>query len=99
MEEPEVDRTMWGELESESEGESSEEESEGEEGAAENSEALASGLVTPGEGLATPSGMSSVPQGLETPETIELRKKKIENDIEGLVSDYLIPSINVHEKM
>ncbi|XP_077301183.1 splicing factor 3b subunit 2 [Arctopsyche grandis] len=83
VEEVEVDRTMWGELESESEGESSEEESEGEEMQTPG-EADQSGLITPGEGLATPSGMSSsVPLGLETPETIELRKKKIENDIEG----------------
>ena len=58
-------------------------ESEGEETQA-PPEADQSGLITPGEGLATPSGLSSsVPLGLETPETIELRKKKIESDIEG----------------
>jgi splicing factor 3B subunit 2 len=36
-------------------------------------------------GLATPSGMSSVAggHGLETPELIELRKRKIEADMEG----------------
>jgi splicing factor 3B subunit 2 len=36
-------------------------------------------------GLATPSGMSSVAGGLglETPELIELRKRKIEADMEG----------------
>lgn len=42
------------------------------------------GLVTPGvEGLVTPSGITSVPAGLETPDTIELRKKKIESEMEG----------------
>ncbi|CAD7000077.1 unnamed protein product [Ceratitis capitata] len=41
-----------------------------------------SGLVTPAEGLVTPSGLTSVPAGMETPETIELRKKKIEAEIE-----------------
>ncbi|KAJ8672989.1 hypothetical protein QAD02_004250 [Eretmocerus hayati] len=44
----------------------------------------ATGLVTPGaEGLITPSGITSIPAGLETPETIELRKKKIESEMEG----------------
>ena len=45
------------------------------------------GLQTPlvDAGLATPSGMSSVAGGLglETPELIELRKRKIEADMEG----------------
>ena len=39
-----------------------------------------------GEGLATPSGMSSVGiggLGQETPELLELRKKKIEAEMEG----------------
>lgn len=78
-EEEEVDKSMWGELESESE-ESEEEESEEEE---EGGEVEESGLVTPAEGLATPSGISSVPAGLETPDIIELRKKKIESEMEG----------------
>ena len=44
----------------------------------------ATGLVTPGaEGLITPSGIASIPAGLETPETIELRKRKIESEMEG----------------
>lgn len=80
----EVDRSLWGELESESEEEeeeeveeSDEEEEEDQEGAIDNS-----GLVTPAEGLATPSGFSSVPAGLETPDMIELRKKKIESEME-----------------
>lgn len=79
-EDQDIDRTMWGELESESEEESEEEESEGE---AEKGEETAAGLATPGEGLVTPLGISSVPPGMETPDTIELRKKKVESDIEG----------------
>lgn len=71
---------MWGELESESEESSEEEEDEGEDMADVPDE---SGLVTPAEGLVTPSGLTSgVPPGLETPDTIELRKKKIENEME-----------------
>jgi splicing factor 3B subunit 2 len=78
--EEEVDRTLWGELESEEEEEEveeSEEEEAEQEGAIDQS-----GLVTPAEGLATPSGFSSVPAGLETPDMIELRKKKIESEME-----------------
>lgn len=44
-----------------------------------------SGLVTPAEGMVTPSGLTSVPAGMETPDTIELRKKKIENEMEEYV--------------
>lgn len=76
----EIDRTLWGELESESEESSEEEEEDGEDlgGAADES-----GLVTPAEGLITPSGLTSgVPHGMETPDTIELRKKKIESEME-----------------
>ena len=36
-------------------------------------------------GMATPSGISTVPTGMETPDQIELRKKKIEDAMEGLV--------------
>ncbi|OWR54601.1 Splicing factor 3B subunit 2 [Danaus plexippus plexippus] len=80
-EDQDIDRTMWGELESESEEESEEEESDEGEKAGEG-EAVAAGVATPGEGLVTPLGTSSVPPGLETPDTIELRKKKME-DLEG----------------
>ena len=76
----EVDRTLWGELESEEEEEV--EESEEEEGEDQEGEIDQSGLITPAEGLATPSGFSSVPAGLETPDMIELRKKKIEAEME-----------------
>ncbi|KAG7200115.1 hypothetical protein KM043_000558 [Ampulex compressa] len=84
----EVDRGMWGEPESESSGEEDEDEDaeEGVDGEAEGKEGEGdtSGLVTPGaEGLITPSGITSIPAGLETPETIELRKKKIESEMEG----------------
>lgn len=34
-------------------------------------------------GLITPGGFSSVPAGMETPELIELRKKKIEEAMDG----------------
>ncbi|XP_012273346.1 splicing factor 3B subunit 2 [Orussus abietinus] len=84
----EVDRGMWGEPESESSGEEDEDE-DGEEGGdgegdGKDGDGDASGLVTPGaEGLITPSGIASIPAGLETPETIELRKKKIESEMEG----------------
>ena len=41
-----------------------------------------SGLQTPASGLATPGGMASIPPGLETPGLIELRKRKIEEEME-----------------
>merc|ERR550534_2620217 len=45
----------------------------------------ATGLQTPvvEAGLATPSGTASSVQGLETPESLELRKRRIEADMEG----------------
>ncbi|XP_059156291.1 splicing factor 3B subunit 2-like [Physella acuta] len=72
VEEEEIDKTQWGELESESE---SEEESEEEE----EEDKDESGLITPAEGLMTPGGITSVPLGMETPDQIELRKKRIED--------------------
>lgn len=83
-EDPNIDRTLWGELESESE-EESEEEGDDDEEQEKESESLPdeTGLVTPAEGLVTPSGLTSIPAGMETPETIELRKKKIENEMDG----------------
>ena len=39
-------------------------------------------MMTPLEGLVTPSGLTSIPAGLETPEMIQLRKKKIEESME-----------------
>jgi len=85
----EIDRGLWGEPESESSGDEDEDEDaeeggEGGEGEGKDGDGDASGLVTPGaEGLITPSGITSIPTGLETPETIELRKKKIESEMEG----------------
>ena len=83
----EVDQTLWGEMESESEEEESEEEEEEDEEGMEEISAHESGMQTPiiDNGMATPSGMSSVggPPGQETPELIELRKRKIEADMEG----------------
>uniref|UniRef100_A0A3P8ZIZ2 PSP proline-rich domain-containing protein n=1 Tax=Esox lucius TaxID=8010 RepID=A0A3P8ZIZ2_ESOLU len=84
-EEEEVDRTPWGELEPSDE-ESSEEEEEEESDEEKPDE---TGFFTPGKhlsglaGLITPGGFSSVPAGMETPELIELRKKKIEEAMDG----------------
>lgn len=79
----EIDQTLWGEMESESE----EEESSEEEDEEEEEEGQETGLQTPvvDTGMATPSGTTSVGigAGLETPEMIELRKKRIEADMEG----------------
>ena len=71
--EEEVDHILWGEPESEEEEEVVEENEEKE---AER-EVDQSELVTPAEGLATPSGFSSVPTGFE------LRKKRIESEMEN----------------
>lgn len=81
VEEGDIDRNIWGELESESE-ESSEEEEEEEDEDVDGQNGDESGLVTPAEGMVTPSGLTSVPAGMETPDTIELRKKKIESEME-----------------
>jgi splicing factor 3B subunit 2 len=72
VEEEEIDKSQWGELESESE---SEEESEEEE----EEDKDETGLITPAEGLMTPGGITSVPVGMETPDQIELRKRRIED--------------------
>ncbi|ESO01355.1 hypothetical protein HELRODRAFT_100627 [Helobdella robusta] len=76
--EDEINKNFWGEMESESEDEEEEEEEEKE---GRDEQDVLSGLVTPGEtGLATPSGTTSVMTlGMETPESIELRKKRIED--------------------
>ena len=66
--------------------ESEEEEEEEEEEEDTEKQAELAGIQTPvvDAGLATPSGMSSVgAPGQETPELIELRKRKIEADMEG----------------
>ena len=83
----EVDQSLWGEMESESEEEESEEEEEEEEEAEEAVDAT--GMQTPiiDAGLATPSGMSSVgAPGQETPELVSqilatLGCKRFKNDI------------------
>ncbi|XP_041636150.1 splicing factor 3B subunit 2 isoform X2 [Cheilinus undulatus] len=80
VEEEEVDHTPWGELEPSDE-ESSEEEEEEESDEEKPDE---TGFFTPADsGLITPGGFSSVPAGMETPELIELRKKKIEEAMDG----------------
>lgn len=79
-EEEEIDRTPWGELEPSDE-ESSEEEEEEE---SDEDKPDETGFITPADsGLITPGGFSSVPAGMETPELIELRKKKIEEAMDG----------------
>jgi len=82
MPEEEVERSHWGELESESEDEDDSDEESSEASGAEDEQ---TGLVTPGgEGLATPSGVTSLPAGLETPDIMELRKKQAEGEgVEG----------------
>ena len=78
QEDEEIDKTLWGELESESEEEESEESESDEEKEPETADAT--GLITPADGgLITPSGVTSVPVGMETPDMIELRKKRIED--------------------
>ncbi|KAL6118429.1 sf3b2 [Pungitius sinensis] len=78
--EEEVDHAPWGELEPSDE-ESSEEEEEEESDEEKPDE---TGFVTPADsGLITPGGFTSVPAGMETPELIELRKKKIEEAMDG----------------
>jgi len=72
IEEDDIDKTAWGELESESESESESEEEEEE-------DKDETGLITPAEGLMTPGGITSVPLGMETPDQIELRKRRIED--------------------
>lgn len=79
----EIDQTLWGEMESESEEETDSEEEDDED---EDEAGETSGLQTPvvDPGLATPSGTTSVGgAGLETPDMIELRKRRIEADMEG----------------
>lgn len=81
MDEDDVDITLWGEMESESEEE--EEEKSEEEEDEEKPIVDQTGLVTPGDaGLVTPSGTSTVPAGMETPASIELRKQKIEDQMD-----------------
>lgn len=83
IQEEEIDHTLWGELESESSEEEEEDEDDEEEEEEEKQEDE-TGLVTPSvEGLITPSGFSSIPAGMETPDMIELRKRKIEAEKEG----------------
>ena len=73
-----VEKGYWGEME-----EDEDEEEEEEEEADKEPDAL--GLVTPShDGAATPSGTTSVMTfGAETPESLELRKKRIEDPMEA----------------
>ena len=75
-----IDAVKWGELEpDEDDDDEDEEDEDGEDSDAEATAPGADGLQTPS-GLATPSGLSSiastVPGGLETPDFIDLRKRR-----------------------
>ncbi|GAA6030561.1 hypothetical protein JCM8097_006208 [Rhodosporidiobolus ruineniae] len=74
-----IERDPWGELEPEEEASEEEEDSDEEE---DEDESPAGGLETPANGLETPSGLASVtstvPGGLETPDFLELRKRREE---------------------
>lgn len=84
-----IDTTLWGEMESEEdeESEAEDEAEEDEEAETEGKEADdQTGLITPAvaEGLVTPSGLtSSITAGLETPDIVELRKKRIESEMDS----------------
>ncbi|BGP20962.1 hypothetical protein JCM10213_007121 [Rhodosporidiobolus nylandii] len=79
-----IERETWGELEPEEEA-SEEEESDEEEEEEEQEPSTADGLQTPS-GLETPSGLASVtstvPGGLETPDFLELRKRREETEVD-----------------
>jgi len=76
---------LWGQLESEEEESSSEEEDSDEEGDEEEGGGKDDdGTVTPsGYTSETPSGITSVDTGLETPDALELRKRRIEADMDN----------------
>ncbi|GAA5901032.1 hypothetical protein JCM5296_007291, partial [Sporobolomyces johnsonii] len=81
-----VEKEPWGELEPEEEvSEEEEEESEEEEEEGEGEPTPTGGLETPAGGLETPSGLASVtstvPGGLETPDFLELRKRREATDV------------------
>lgn len=74
-----VSKDLWGELQSEEEEESEEESDDESDGEGGTGPSAADGLQTP-TGLETPSGLASitstVPGGLETPDFLELRKRR-----------------------
>ena len=78
----EIDRRLWGEFQTD--GEVSEEEEEEEDEEEESANGTENGFETPApsEGYATPSGTSTV-TGLDTPEGIELRKKRTDESSLG----------------
>lgn len=77
-----IERRHWGEIGSDED--ESDDESEEEEEEAPPTSGMESGFVTPAttEGFATPSGITTIP-GLETPDSIELRKKKTDDSVLG----------------
>jgi splicing factor 3B subunit 2 len=83
--EEDVDQSLWGEMESEEEEEEDDDETRDHSDKPSDREADESGIATPSEGLATPSGFASISNGMETPDIIELRKRKIEAEMERSV--------------
>eukprot|EP00800_Vazella_pourtalesii_P002587 TRINITY_DN12502_c0_g2_i5.p1 TRINITY_DN12502_c0_g2~~TRINITY_DN12502_c0_g2_i5.p1 ORF type:complete len:196 (-),score=69.11 TRINITY_DN12502_c0_g2_i5:73-660(-) len=76
-----IDKTLWGELESEDEStDESDDASEPE--IAKPPLPEDPGIRTPA-GFATPSGLTSIPRGIETPGSLELRKRTVEDGHEG----------------
>ncbi|GAA6063317.1 hypothetical protein JCM10212_005485 [Sporobolomyces blumeae] len=80
-----IEKEPWGELEPELEESEEEEESEDEDSDGEGQGGvIGDGLSTPATGLETPSGLASVtstvPGGLETPDFLELRKRREPTD-------------------
>ncbi|GAA6010511.1 hypothetical protein JCM11491_006974 [Sporobolomyces phaffii] len=84
-----IEKEPWGELEPEVEESDEEEESDSDSDGEEP--VIGDGLSTPATGLATPSGLesvaSTVPGGLETPDFLELRKRRETTDATGAGDD------------
>ena len=73
---------LWGQLESEESEEESSEEEDSDAGSGDEAESQ-TGTITPsGYTSETPSGVTSVDTGIETPDAIELRKRRIESDMD-----------------
>ena len=79
----EINTTIWGQLESEESGDDSSDDdsddSDGDDDGDDDGEADAAGTVTPsGFTSETPSGITSVDTGTETPDALDLRKRRTE---------------------
>lgn len=102
-----VDKTLWGELEPDLEESEDEEEDEEEEMDEDSAAVPAGGMETPSsfaQGMETPSGFqsvaSTVPGGLETPDFLELRKRRdttVDSDAGGGAPRSLYQVIPEHQ--